>query len=262
VRVAVVQHDIIWEDPAANHARLAPMVETAVAGGARLIILTEMYATGFSMAPERIAEPPDGPSIEFLAAQAADHGVWVCGSIATRDPDLDRPVNRLVLAGPDGQRHHYDKIHPFSYDGEHEHYAAGTEYLTIDVEGVRTSFFVCYDLRFADSFWELADASDCYVVVANWPEPRRSHWQALLVGRAIENQAYVVGANRVGLGGEGGAGARYTGDSRIVDPMGEVLAAAAGTETVLSAEVDPAVVAEVRRRLPFMADRRRPTVAY
>ncbi|MEP6660111.1 MAG: nitrilase-related carbon-nitrogen hydrolase, partial [Acidimicrobiales bacterium] len=112
--------------------------------------------------------------------------------------------------------------------------------------------FVCYDLRFADEFWALAHDTDCYLIVANWPESRRHHWQSLLVARAIENQAYVVGVNRVGEGGRLG----YSGDSRIIDPLGEVIAGGARTEATLIAEVDPAMVRDVRARFPFLQDRR------
>ena len=215
MRVAAVQHDVAWEDRAATLARLEPQLQAAAGAGARLVVLTEMFPTGFSMEPERTAEPEGGPS-------------------------------------PDGELEHYDKIHPFTYSGEHEHYAAGTRRVTFAVEGVRVTPFVCYDLRFADEFWAMAEGTDCYVVVANWPAARRAHWQALLVARAIENQAYVVGVNRVGEGG----GLHYAGDSRIVDPLGEVLAAGAGGETILLADVDPTVVAETRKRYPFLADRR------
>jgi len=120
VKVAAIQHDIVWEHPPANFAHLAPMIATAAAGGARLAVLTEMYSTGFSMAAERIAEPADGPSTEFLVQQAATHDLWVCGSLPERAPGDDRPSNCLVLAGPDGTVHRYRKIHPFSYAGEHE----------------------------------------------------------------------------------------------------------------------------------------------
>jgi predicted amidohydrolase len=201
-----------------------------------------------------MAEPEDGPSTGFLRSQAAALGVWLAGSLPIRPAGGGRPVNRFVLAGPGGELEHYDKLHPFSYSGEHEHYAAGHRRVTFTVEGVRVTPFVCYDLRFADEFWAEAAGTDCYVVVANWPAARRAHWQALLVARAIENQAYVVGVNRVGEGG----GLSYAGDSRIVDPLGEVLAAGAGGETILLADVDPAVVAETRKRYPFLADRRAP----
>src|SRR5262249_32865541 len=110
VKVAAVQHDICWEAPAATCARVAPMIAGAAATGARLVVLTEMYSTGFTMAAARVAEPPDGPSTTFLADQAVAHGIWLCASVATADPTRLRPVNRLVLVGPDGQQHHYDKI--------------------------------------------------------------------------------------------------------------------------------------------------------
>ena len=261
MRVAAVQHDVVWEDGPATIARLEPLV--GAAAGAGLVVLTEMFPTGFSMKPESVAEPEDGPSTAWLRDQAAALGVWLAGSVPIRPVANEpgdaqhvggrgRPVNRFLLAGPNGELEHYDKIHPFSYSGEQEHYAAGSRRVTFTVEGVRVTPFVCYDLRFADEFWAEAPGTDCYVVVANWPAARRAHWQALLVARAIENQAYVVGVNRVGEGG----GLPYAGDSRIVDPLGEVLAAAAVGETILLAEVDPAVVAETRKRYPFLRDRR------
>jgi predicted amidohydrolase len=253
MKVAAVQHDICWEEAAATTEHLTPMIAGAAGTGARLIVLTEMYSTGFTMAPGRVAEPPDGPSTAFLVDRATHHGVWLAASVPTVDPALPRPVNRLVLAGPDGRQQHYDKIHPFSYGGEHEHYAAGTGFLTVDVEGLRVSCFVCYDLRFADEFWAVARDTDCYVVVANWPAARRHHWRSLLTARAIENQAYMVGVNRVGADGNGVA---HAGDSMIVDPLGEALATGAGSEAILVADVDAAVVAGVRARFPFLADRR------
>ena len=252
MKVAGVQHDVVWEDRAATLARLEPQLAAAAGAGARLVVLTEMFPTGFSMEPERVAEPEGGPSTEFLRTQAAELGVWLAGSVPIHPAAGGRPVNRFLLAGPAGELEHYDKLHPFTYSGEQEHYAAGTRRVTFVVEGVRVTPFVCYDLRFADEFWAMADVTDCYVVVANWPAARRAHWQALLVARAIENQAYVVGVNRVGEGG----GLHYAGDSRIIDPLGEVLAGGAGGETILLADVDPAVVAETRKRYPFLADRR------
>ncbi len=180
------------------------------------------------------------------------HDMWVCGSLPERAPGEKRPSNCLVLAGPDGTVHRYRKIHPFSYAGEHEHYAAGDKHVTVMVEGVRLSLFVCYDLRFADEFWAVAPDTDCYVVVANWPSPRREHWRTLARARAIENQAYVVCANRVGKGD----GLDYTGDSAVIDPMGAATEAPESTEAVLIADVDPEIVAETRARFPFLVDRR------
>ncbi|HEX4951902.1 MAG TPA: carbon-nitrogen family hydrolase [Thermoanaerobaculia bacterium] len=252
MRVAALQTDILWEDPPGNFARLTPWLERAAAAGARLITLPEMYACGFSMATERTAEPPGGPSTDFLVRQARRLGCWLAGSLPERAPGAERPTNTLLVAGPGGELHRYAKLHPFTYAGEQDHFEAGSERVTVSIEGVRFSLFVCYDLRFADEFWAVAPETDAYLVVANWPETRRHHWVSLATARAIENQAYVVAVNRVGEGGR----LVYVGDSRIVDPMGETLASASRGETMLLAEVDPAVVAETRARLPFLKDRR------
>jgi len=255
MRIAVLQSDIAWEDPAANHARVLPWIRAAAAGGARLLALPETWCCGFSMNPAKVAEPVDGPSTRFLREQAAAHGLWIAGSLPELPAGEVKPWNTLVLAGPGGEVHRYRKIHPFTCGREADHYQAGRDFVTVTVEGVRLTLFVCYDLRFADEFWANAQATDAYLVVANWPAARRHHWQALLVARAIENQAYVVGVNRVGEGG----GLEYRGDSRVVDPTGEVIAAAAGCETLFFAEVDPDVVAATRRDLPFLRDRRQPS---
>ena len=256
MKVAAIQHDIVWEDAEATRRHVEPLIAQAAVQGARLIALTEMFATGFSMRPERIAEEPGGPNEQFLVEQAREHGAWLVASIAQHGP-RGRPSNVAVLAAPDGTTHRYDKIHPFSYAGEHEKYDAGTEALTVDIEGLRASIFVCYDLRFADEFWALAHDTDLYVVVANWPEPRREHWRTLLRARAIENQAYVLGVNRVGNAKQ----TPHVGDSAIIDPMGRTLAEASLGEAVLVADVAASTVADVRTQFPFLADRRavRPT---
>ena len=252
MRIAAIQHDISWEDGVATRRHLEPLVAGATGSGAGLVVLTEMFATGFSLEAERIAEPEGGPTSTWMLEQAATHGVWIYGSVAERRSPAERPRNVGVLAGPDGTAHRYAKLHPFTYANEHEAYDPGPETVTVDVEGLRISLFICYDLRFADDWWMLAPTTDVYLCCANWPEARRGHWQALLQARAIENQAYVVGANRVGEGG----GLTYSGDSRIFDPLGEMLAGAARTETVLLADVDAGEVAKVRDRFRFLPDRR------
>jgi predicted amidohydrolase len=256
LRVAGIQHDIVWHDREANFERLRPMISGAVAGGAGLVVLTETFSTGFSFDTPGIGEPEGGPSSAFLVGQAAEHGVWIGGScpeIADDAPAEDRrPSNSFVLAGPDGTVHRYRKIHPFSHADEERYVRAGTEFTTVTIGGVRLSLFVCYDLRFADEFWGLANDTDAYLVVANWPAKRRLHWSTLLRARAIENQAYVVGVNRVGTGGD----LDYVGDSAIIDPLGEVLASGAGGETVLFADIDTDHVASTRNHFRFLQDRR------
>jgi predicted amidohydrolase len=252
MRFAAVQHDIVWEDREANFARLAPLIAGAVGAGAEFVLLTETFSTGFSMTPG-IGEPEDGPSSQFLLDRAAEHGVWIAGSCPEIAADGELPYNSLVLAGPDGTVHRYRKLHPFTHAGEHERFRAGEKPVTVQIGGLRVTPFICYDLRFADVFWRAAPETDVYLVPANWPSPRRHHWQTLLQARAIENQAYVVGCNRVGTAGDG---TEHVGDSRIVSPMGELLATAAGIETILLADVDAAEVIATRDRLRFLPDRR------
>ena len=251
MRIAAVQHDIVWEDREANFERLAPQVARAVGAGAELVLLTETFSTGFSMTPG-IGEPEGGPSSRFLADRAAEHGVWVAGTCPEIEDGEQLPFNSFVLAGPDGSTHRYRKLHPFTHAGEHERFRAGEKPVTVQVGGLRITPFICYDLRFADVFWRAAPETDVYLVPANWPSPRRHHWQTLLQARAIENQAYVVGCNRVGTAGDG---TEHVGDTRIVSPMGELLGTAAGVEAIVLADVDAAEVTATRDRLRFLADR-------
>jgi len=252
MKIAAIQHDISWEDKDANFAHLRPMIAAAAGKAARLIALPEMFATGFTMASTTLAEGHDGPTTQFLREQAQTHDIWIGGSIIQRHPSVRLPYNQFVLAGPTGQVHRYAKMHPFTYSGEHEHYSAGAQSITVDIEGLRVTPFICYDLRFADIFWDRAAETDCYVVVASWPAPRRSHWRALLTARAIENQAYVVGVNRIGEG----EGIDHVGDSMVVDPAGETVADAGAKEQTIITEVDPTLVAKIRADFPFFADRR------
>ncbi|HEC10773.1 MAG TPA: carbon-nitrogen family hydrolase [Acidimicrobiales bacterium] len=262
MRVALVQHDIVWERTLENLDRLDAQVAAAAGSGARLVVLSEMFSTGFSMNTADVAEDLDGPSVRRLRRWASDHSVWTCASVPVVHARGERPYNTLFLVSPDGEMHTYRKIHPFGYSSEPDHYGAGGEFLTVDVEGLRVSTFVCYDLRFANEFWALAPDTDMYVIPANWPASRREQWSTLLRARAIENQAYVVAVNRVGIGhGSGPDGAAtgeiaYSGDSAAIDPLGRVLVSAAHREALLVTEVTAETVAEVRRQFPFMADRR------
>jgi len=250
VKIALLQTDIAWEDVPENHRRAATMLAEAASGGARLAILPEMFNTGFSMDSRRIAQPPGGPSESFLLAQAKALNLWILASI----PESGEPAprNMALLVSPKGAVTRYAKIHPFSYAGEHEHYAAGERVVTADVEGLRVTPFVCYDLRFPEPFRLAAPDTDLFAVVANWPDERREHWRTLLRARAIENQAYVAGVNRVGDGGR----LHYAGDSAVLSPLGETLAEGADEEMVLIADVDPGSVQKLRTRFPALNDRR------
>lgn len=252
MKIAAIQHDIVWEEPELTRDMVRPMIADAAAQGAQLIVLSEMYATGFSMNPDRVAEDEGGPNEQFLVDQAVQHDAYLAASIAQRGPD-GQYRNNAIIAAPDGRVvARYAKLHPFSYAGEHERYAAGTQFVTVQVADLRVSLFVCYDLRFADEFWALAAQTDLYVVPANWPQPRHEHWRTLLRARAIENQAYVLGVNRVGAAKD----LPHAGGSALVDPMGARLFEGEAKPAVLVAEADTATVKQIRGDFPFLADRR------
>lgn len=272
--VAGVQLDLAWEAAAVNRARAGEAVARAAGRGARLVVLPEMFATGFSMRAEAMAEHA-AETEAWLAATARREGVSLVGGLAVppedpgaragdpgapAGPSVDtpaadrRPLNRALLFDAAGRLAlSYDKIHPFSLAGEHRVYGAGQRLPTVTVEGVRVTVLVCYDLRFPELFRARADGTDLFVVIANWPERRRHHWSSLLLARAIENQAWVLGVNRVGEGD----GLVYTGDSALIDPLGQVVAQAEpGAEACLEGRVRAAAVAELRERFGFLGDRR------
>jgi len=241
--VAALQLDIAWESPDENFARATALAEQAT--DARLLVLPEMFATGFSMNTAAIAPHADRIRA-FLSDLAKRRQVWVMGGYADSGADpLDRPRNACSLYDPQGNEQlRYHKIHPFSMAGEQEHYDAGTSVFTIDVEGVRVTPFICYDLRFPELFRAAAANTDLFCVLAHWPTVRRDAWQILLRARAVENQCYVLGVNRVGEAN----GLAYSGDSALIDPFGVSLAS--------TGPVDAAKVAAAREQFSFLADRR------
>jgi predicted amidohydrolase len=250
MRVALLQMDLAWEDVAENHRRARRLLEEAARKGARLAVLPEMFSTGFSMKPEKIAQKPGGPSESFLRDSARELDLSIIASIP--EAGEPRPRNVALVVSPGGTVARYAKIHPFSFGGEHRHYAGGERVVTVPIEGVRVTPFVCYDLRFPEPFRVAAAETDLFVVVANWPDQRRDHWRTLLRARAIENQAFVAGVNRVG----DGDGLHYVGDSAAIAPLGETLAEGDDKESVLYADVDTEKVSKLRARFPALDDRR------
>ncbi len=247
--VAGLQLDIAWEAPAANFARAS---ELAARTSARLVVLPEMFATGFSMDAAAVA-PLGGEIRNNLRDLARSREVWVMGGYAENGTGGGRPRNACSLFDPAGMEQlRYHKIHPFSLAGEQEHYDGGTSLHTVAVEGLRVTPLICYDLRFPEPFRAAARDTDLFCVLANWPAVRGDAWRLLLRARAVENQCCVLGVNRVGEA----QGETYAGDSALIDPFGATLASAADTEAVVEAEIDPAAVADARARFSFLADRR------
>ncbi|MEZ4389416.1 MAG: nitrilase-related carbon-nitrogen hydrolase [Candidatus Krumholzibacteriia bacterium] len=250
--VAAVQMDLVWEDRTENFRRARRWAHTAAAAGADLVVLPEMFATGFSMNPAVTAEAPDGPTPSFLRELARDLGLTVIGGYV-RKAAADRALNAALTVGPDGEDlAEYHKTHLVGILGEPAVHQAGHAPRPFPLAGVRACCFICYDLRFPELFRLTASDTALAVVIASWPEARQAHWDALLVARAIENQQFVVGVNRVGEGG----GLGFTGGTVIIDPLGKILAQGGPTEGLVTATLDLDQVAEVRGRFPFLADRR------
>jgi omega-amidase len=260
MNVALCQLEIAWEDKAANHAKVRAMLVEAKLPRESLVVLPEMFATGFSMNVARISDIASKDTQRFLSEAAREFGVYIIAGIVTQGPD-GRGRNEAAVLAPDGREiARYCKLHPFRFAGETDHYAPGEQIRLFDCHPFRIAPFICYDLRVPEIFrMATRGGAQLLVVIANWPAAREQHWITLLAARAIENQAYVVGVNRVGTDGNGH---RYSGDSRIIDPLGEVVASAAYVETTLTADVDPAVVSDVRTRFPFLVDRRVAPIAY
>lgn len=253
MQVVAVQPDIVWEDKSANFERVRGQLAGANIEPGALIVLPEMFATGFSMSVAGIVETEDGPTHAFLAEIARHYQATVIGGIVTRSGD-GRGLNQAVAIDPDGNLlARYSKIHPFSFAGETDHYAGGDEVVTFSWQGLRVAPFVCYDLRFPEIFRHAARrGAELLVVMANWPEPRDTHWRALLPARAIENQCYLVGVNRVGSDPK----VPYAGHSVILDPKGEPLATAGSQPEVISAQLDRDALVAYRQKFPALADMR------
>ena len=251
MKVALVQTDIIWNDPVANIQRCQLLAERAIKGGAELLIFPEMFTCGFSKPTGELAQKSYEMGAQFLTQLAVQHGVHAIGSLP-QPVSPSKTYNTALVSKPDGIVEHYHKIHLFSNGGEGEVYAAGTSTLTTSINDIRCSVFICYDLRFPIPFHQLAEKTDLFVVIANWPTPRREHWLTLLRARAIENQAFVAGVNRTGTD----PGLAYSGDSVLFAPDGTQLTELTTEEGVIMCEVDAGRVTEWRKSFSAVRDRR------
>jgi predicted amidohydrolase len=248
--VAGIQFDIAWEDPVENFRRVAPLARHAVAEGAEMLALPEMFATGFTMRSEEMAMHARA-TFEFMAETASRHGVWIVGGYA--EPGDRRPANACSVIAPDGREAlHYRKIHPFSLANEPDHYEAGEGLHTVEISGLGVTPLICYDLRFPELFRVAAMATDLFVVIANWPARRGHAWRTLLAARAIDDQSWVLGVNRVGEVD----GYVHSGDTSLVDPWGKVVATLVDEPGVVTGEVVASEVREARKRFRFLEDRR------
>jgi len=248
-RISIVQQPLVWHDAAANRAHFDAVLRP-LAGATDLAVLPEMFTSGFTMNPEKYAEAAGGETRAWLLAKATELDAAVGGSVAVSDNG--RFFNRFMLATPDGEVHQYDKRHLFRMGGEHRHYSAGGHALIVEWRGARLCPLVCYDLRFPVWCRRRPELEyDIALFVASWPAARRHAWSTLLRARAIENQAFVVGVNRVGADGGGNV---YVGDSAVVDFMGQPVIELTDQPQVVTVPIDLQGLRAWRDKFPAHLD--------
>lgn len=246
MRVSLLQMNIAWSNPAQNVKTATEMLEHHP--GADVYVLPEMFSTGFCTVPENVAESVHCDTLQWMHQWAAGHHCAVAGSIAMEEKN--QYYNRFFFVTPDGKEVSYDKKHLFTYGGEHLHYTAGSKRVVARHKGVRFLLQVCYDLRFPVASRNRGDY-DVAVYVASWPTPRIEAWMALLRARAIENQCYVVGVNRVGTD----PNCQYCGGTVAFDPYGNVLVQAEwGCQEVVTFDVDMEALQAFRAKFPVLHD--------
>ena len=250
LRVTMVQQPLVWGEPAANRGRLAALLGS-LAGSTDLVVLPETFTTGFSMEVERLGEPAAGPTAVWLTDLAQELDAAITGSVITADGG--RYYNRLLWAEPGGAPlKTYDKRHLFRMGREHQHFTPGGSPWTVAWRGFSICPLVCYDLRFPVFSRRRAGLDyELLVYVANWPAPRSLAWRTLLKARAIENQAYVVGVNRVGPDGHGIA---HAGDSAAIDHLGQPIAELGGEPALVTVALDAGRLRAFREKFPAHLD--------
>jgi omega-amidase len=250
--ISTIQTNLIWEDKQAN----LHMLEKKIAGiteKTEIVVLPEMFSTGFSMQTRLLAETMEGETVEWMKRISRENNIILTGSIIIQEEG--KYFNRLIWMLPNGQYGQYDKRHLFAYAEEDKHYHSGNKRLIASVKGWKINLLVCYDLRFP--VWARQQPKDneaeydVLIYVANWPERRSHAWKTLLCARAIENQCYVVGVNRVGSDGNN---IYYSGNTLIIDPLGQVLYHMADEEDIFTATLQKEKLEEVRTKFPFWRD--------
>lgn len=251
MKIFCCQFDVAWEDKAANLSTIRRLLAGREYPHGSLVVLPEMCLSGFSMQTAAIAEPPGGPSEQALALLARECHIHLLAGLVVGNPG-GKPFNQSVVFSPSGQvTARYSKMQSFTLGGEAANYAAGDRCSVYKLGECSIASFICYDLRFPEIFRIAAwQRPHLYTVIASWPDKRISHWVKLLQARAIENQAYVAGVNRIGKD----PALNYCGRSLIVSPQGEILTDAGGAEGVISADLDLPALNEYRRSLPFLND--------
>lgn len=248
LKFTLVQPDIVWEDKQANLLQYEQYLAD-VSEKMEVVVLPEMFSTGFSMAPERLAETMEGATVQWMKNIAAKYGCLLTGSLIIEEDG--NYYNRMLWVQPDGKTCHYDKRHLFGYAKEDEHYTAGTKRMIVSVKGIKICLLVCYDLRFPAWARNKDGEYDVLLYVANWPERRSLAWKTLLQARAIENMCYTIGVNRVGSDGND---IQYSGDSSVFGPLGEQLWQQSDKAVCHTITISKEVVEAARQQFSFLKD--------
>ncbi len=254
--ITTIQSNLFWEDKSSNLAMFEDKIKS-IENKTSIVVLPEMFSTGFSMDTENLAEPMDGYTIGWMKRISRENSIILTGSIMIKENN--HFYNRLIWMMPNETFGHYDKRHLFAYGEEDKHFTAGKKRLIASVNGWKINLQVCYDLRFpvwARQQSEFQDDTftpeyDVLIYVANWPERRNHAWKTLLCARAIENQCFVVGVNRVGKDGKN---INHSGDSIIINPLGEVLYHMPDEEDIFTMILEKENLNEIRTKLPFLKD--------
>ena len=250
--ITTIQSDLVWEERSAN-LRLLEQKIAGISEKTEIVVLPEMFSTGFSMNTAALAETMDGETMGWMKRVSNENDIVLTGSIIIEEEG--KYFNRLIWMLPNGQYGQYDKRHLFAFGEEDQHYSPGNKRLVASVKGWKINLLVCYDLRFP--VWarqqkkEEAAEYDVLIYVANWPERRSHAWKTLLCARAIENQCYVIGVNRVGNDGNN---IYYSGNSLVIDPLGQVLYHMVDAEDVFTITLQKEKLEEVRTKFPFWKD--------
>ena len=265
--ITTIQSNLHWKDKATNLKMFEDKIDS-IKEKTELVVLPEMFSTGFVLEPSDLAETMEGETVQWMKRLAAQKKVIITGSVIIKENDQTvgnghlKYYNRLIWMLPNGQYGYYDKRHRFAYAGEDENYTAGTKRLIASVKGWKINLLVCYDLRFP--VWSRQTPAfpddgtrtdegeyDILIYVANWPEKRNTAWRTLLRARAIENQCYVIGANRTG---DDGNDIHYNGDSMVIDPLGEILYEKRDEENINTITLNKADLQNIREKFPFLRD--------
>lgn len=249
IRITIVQTDIVWEDKQDNLRSLHEKLQ-ALRGTTEIVVLPEMFSTGFTMHSDKLAENIEGETITLLKAWSTSYQLTLVGSFIAKEHE--HYYNRGFFLTPEGDEQFYDKKHLFRMGDEPNHFEAGQQHLIVDYQGWHISLFICYDLRFPVWNRNVNNAYDLAIYVANWPDSRRMVWDTLLKARALENQCYVCGVNRIGVDGYG---LTYNGGSVVYSPKGEVMISATDHKaSMLTTELSLSALRHFREKFPVWKD--------